>query len=216
MTKYQTSFYTNSIYHIINRGVAQQDIFRTPYDYQRFLDTMGFYLDGAQSKKFSSISKKERRKIISSSSKDPFIEIIGYCLMPNHFHILARQLKDNGVSNFMRKFQDSYTRYFNAKNKRVGTIYQGKFKAVLIETDEQLFHVSRYIHLNPYAAKLTNYPEKYPWSSYNSYLKNEKTKICNPEMIIEMIGSPEKYRKFVADYAEYARFLSEIKKFILE
>ena len=76
------------------------------------------------------------------------MEIICYCLMPNHLHLLLRQLMDGGISKFMSNFANSYTRYFNTKSKRKGPVFEGKFKAKRIETDEQLLHLSRHIHLN--------------------------------------------------------------------
>ncbi|TSC97237.1 MAG: putative transposase [Candidatus Berkelbacteria bacterium Licking1014_2] len=79
---------------------------------------------------------------------------------------MLKQIVSGGITNFMKRVQNSYTRFYNEKNKRVGTLYQGTFKAVAIKNDEQLLHVSRYIHLNPYAARLTDDIEKYQWSSY--------------------------------------------------
>jgi putative transposase len=213
---YQSSFSTDSFYHIINRGIANQKLFNDASDYQRFIVTLNFYIEKNPPQKLSLTTKEELNKILLSSPKKPLVEIISYCLMPNHFHLLLKQLEENGITNFMKNLQNSYTRYYNSKNKRIGTMYQGTFKAVTIENDEQLLHVSRYIHLNPFASKITNHHHQYPWSSYKIYLDNRTGRICSPKLILEMIGSPSKFQKFIDDYADYARTLAVIKNQILE
>lgn len=150
---------------------------------------------------------------------DKLVELICFCLMPNHLHLLLSQKKDNGISKFMANLQNSYTRYFNTKHERIGPLMQGQFKAVLIEDDEQLLHVSRYIHLNPYSSfivkDLTDL-EKYPWSSLPEYLGIVSTSICNKQVILSYFKSVEDYKKFVFDQADYQRKLEKIKHLILE
>lgn len=131
--------------------------------------------------------------------------------MPNHFHILLRQLRDDGVREFISKVSNSYTKYLNTKYGRSGPLLQGEFKAVSIETDEQLLHVSRYIHLNPFVAKLVNKHEDYNYSSYPIFTGLYTDNRCNPEPILEMIGGTEKYKDFVTGHEDYARELSQLK-----
>lgn len=95
--------------------------------------------------------------------------------MPNHFHLLLQQIRDGGITEFISKLTNSYTRYFNIRNKRIGPLFQGEFKAVHVETDEQLIHLSRYIHLNPIVSYITKKLESYQWFSYLEYLGRAKT-----------------------------------------
>lgn len=139
--------------------------------------------------------------------------------MPNHFHFLLKQVEEEGTSKFMSNFTNSYTRYFNVKNKRNGPLFQGKFKAIRIETDEQLLHLSRYIHLNPYSSyvvKTLKDLEKYPSSSFPEYLGKSQTSLCSKEIILGQFKNLNLYKKFVFDQADYQRRLEKIKHLILE
>lgn len=138
------------------------------------------------------------------------VEIICYCLMPNHFHLLIKQLKENGISKFISQLSNSYTKYFNTKYKRVGALFQGVFQAVIIKSDEQFMHTSRYIHLNPVVSTLVDNPANWPWSSYNEYISENKG-ICVKEQIISYFPSVEAYKKFVLDQADYGRTLEILK-----
>jgi putative transposase len=139
--------------------------------------------------------------------------------MPNHFHLLLRQEAEGGISSFMKHLTDSYTRYFNTKYNRVGPLYQGAFKAVRIETDEQLLHVSRYIHLNPLVSLLVNEKDflDYPWSSMQYYRgKDETLNRVTMKPILEHFKSANDYIKFVLDQADYGKALEKIKHMIFE
>ncbi len=151
------------------------------------------------------------------STKDLAIDIIAFCLMPNHIHILLKQVSGGGISKFMKQVSDSFTRYFNTKYKRVGPLFQGAFKAVRIENDEQLVHVSRYIHLNPLTGYIVREEglTRYPWSSLNEYL-NKDFKLVNPQIILSNFKTGLNYLKFILDQAEYAKELEKIKHLILE
>ncbi len=94
--------------------------------------------------KFMILSSGERQRILAdlSKRKDFLVEVIAYCLMPNHFHFILKQLVENGISNFMAHFTDSYTRYFNVKNERNGPLFQGRFKAIRVGTDSHLLHLT--------------------------------------------------------------------------
>jgi len=210
------TFINQSIYHLYNRGVAKQPIFADERDYQRLLTTFSFYLEGQPPSKLSTVVLQDLKKILGSAASHPIIEILGYCLMPNHFHLLVRQVEEGGISTFMRRALDSYTRYYNTRHNRVGSIFQGKFKAVLVENDEQLIHLSRYIHLNPFVENLIDAPESYRWSSYQCYLSGRSSRICSPDFIVELVGSAAEYREFVTDYAGYAQSIARIKKALID
>ncbi len=183
-------FITQCYYHIYNRGVEKRDIFLDRRDHLRFLETIDFYRKFPQPMKLSDY----RRGIIKYKKLEDQIELVRifvYCLMPNHFHLLISQLTEGGITQFLRKLSDSYTRYFNTKYQRVGPLFQGSFKARLVETDEYLLQLSKYIHRNAFllnrnAFLLKKWEGKeqiYPYSSYNFYLTQEKHPFCDLELI---------------------------------
>src|SRR3989344_5381763 len=157
------TFENTAFYHVFNRGVNKQNIFDTKRDYERFLQTLVYYQYSGPKPKFSN-QKRYKAKDFKNNSK--ITNLICYCLMPNHFHLLIQQANNNGVKEFMSKLANSYTKYFNTKHDRIGPLFQGEFKAVLIETDQQLVHLSRYIHLNPYVSEITKDLNIYPYSSF--------------------------------------------------
>lgn len=210
----RTIFFTNNeYYHIFNRGVARMPVFNISRDYVRFLETVQFYEYSSQNLRYSHRNQKKISKLISEIK---VVEIISYCLMPNHFHLLLRQIEDNGINQFMRKLTNSFVKYFNIKNDRVGPLFQGNFKAVRIETIEQLIHVSRYIHLNPVVSNLVIKPEDYKWSSYKEFLGLSSSDLCSKGIIFEQFGKKLTYQKFVEDHINYAKKLEEIKHLTLD
>ncbi|MCM8795996.1 MAG: transposase [Candidatus Omnitrophica bacterium] len=147
---------------------------------------------------------------------DKRVEIIAYCIMPTHLHLILKQLKNNGISVFMGNILNSYSRYFNLKHKRKGPLWEGRFKNILVKNDEQLLHLTRYIHLNPVTASLVSNPEDWNASSYREYLQQVQAveKICKYDDILEI--DPVSYKKFVEDRISYQRDLAKIKNLIFE
>jgi putative transposase len=146
-------------YHIYNRGVGKRTIFIDDQDYRTFLNCMITYLMPAE---------ENQRWPHCDIHED--IELLAYCLMPNHFHLLVKQGKKEGISEFMKCLLTKYSIYFNKKYDRVGTLFQGTYKGALIEADEYLIYLSRYIHLNPKA--ITNDVKTYDYSSLKYYLSS--------------------------------------------
>lgn len=174
-------FVTNNYYHVYNRGVEKRNIFIGRRDYQQFLLTMDYYRKKPLPAKLSDFKRgiESPKKI---DSQIDLIQFFSYCLMPNHFHFLLKQNAEGGITDFLRKFANSYTRYFNTKYDRIGPLFQGTFKAKLIENDEYLLQVSKYIHRNP--LKLSNGGlYSYPYSSYKYYLSEEKHHFCDTDFI---------------------------------
>lgn len=176
------SFATNNYYHAYNRGVEKRNIFVGKRDYQQFLLTMDFYRKTPLPAKLSDF-KRGLEKIKKIENQIDLVQIFAYCLMPNHFHFLLRQITDNGITHFLRKFTNSYTRYFNTKHDRIGPLFQGTFKAKLIENDQYLLQVSKYIHRNPLKLNNGNL-HSYPYSSYMYYLSKDKHPFCDTEFIL--------------------------------
>lgn len=214
---------TNQFYHLFNRGINKQSIFLESRDYSRAVQAFEFYSFAepvSRFSKFLQLPKENREKLWQEMRKGKrLVEIISYCLMPNHFHFLLKQIQNGGISKFLRLFEDSYTRYFNTKYEKFGPILQGQFKAVRIEDDNQLLHLSRYHHLNPYTSYLVKdfvSCENYLWSSFPEYLGKTKISICQKEIIMANFKDPTDYQKFVLDQADYQRELDGIKHFLLE
>ena len=217
-----TPLVNEEYYHIFNRGVAFQPTYLAKRDYEKFLQCISYYRFNNLPSRLSKLlllAKDEREKILQDLEKrnDKVIEINAFCLMPNHFHLLLKQVRDGGISKFMRQFSDSYTRYFNVKYKRVGPVFQGAFKAVHVDTDEQLIHLSRYIHLNPLVSFVVKekYFIDYPWSSLKNYL-NGNSNMVNTRTVLTHFKSVKEYLEFIMDQADYSKELEKIKHLTLE
>lgn len=201
-------FVNGEFYHLYNRGLEKQNIFENQRDYSRFLKTLFYYQIQNPKPKFSTYRQSKTFPIDTSKK---ILEILCFCLMPNHFHLLVKQIKDGGVTEFMRRFIHSYTKYRNVKYQRQGPVFQGIFKAVRVESDEQLIHLSRYIHLNPLVSFLTKDLKSYPWSSYSAYDGLSNDELMAKKEILGFFKSPEEYQKFVLDQADYGKTLELIK-----
>lgn len=208
-----TPLINNQIYHVFNRGVAKLPIFTDRRDYNRFLETIYYYQFQGPKPQFSQL---KRFKDFNFEKNKKIVEIISYCLMPNHYHFLINQLQDNGISEFISKVSNSYTKYFNTRHNRVGPLLQGQFKAVRIESDEQLLHVSRYIHLNPIVSFLIKDIKEYFWSSYPAYIGSQVDKICTSELVLSMFKTKQKYEQFVLDQVDYGQGLERIKHVLID
>ncbi len=218
-----TPLVNGEIYHVFNRGINRQPTFYSRRDYRRALLTIRFYrlLHPPQRlSDFLQTDSKKRETILANAEKHgSLVTVLAFCLMPNHFHLLLRQETDNGISKFMGNFQNSYTRYFNTRHQRDGAIFLTQFKAVRMETEDQLLHVSRYIHLNPYSSYIVKTQQQllnYPWSSLNEYLNPAQAIISQPEVVLSSFKNPRQYQQFVLDQADYQRRLEEIKHLTLE
>lgn len=216
---------TDEIYHVMNKSIVGFRIFNHPADYERMINLMWYFTLVEPPAKFSyflnndpGVSAIGARARIAELIHDgeQHVQIIAYCLMPTHFHIVVKQLEDDGISEFLRKTSNGYARYFNTRYKRKGALWMSRYKNVLVETDEQLLHLTRYLHLNPYTAKLTEKINEWPYSSYQEYVNPGKViyPITDHEDFIDMAG--KEYRQFCVDQAAYQRDLAIIKKQILE
>lgn len=136
--------------------------------------------------------------------------------MPTHIHLILQQLKNYGISRFMNLILKSYSKHFNIKHKRKGPLWEGRFKNVLVETNEQFLHLTRYIHLNPVTDYLVNKPEDWKFSSYREYigLVDKDERICDFSDYLDM--DIPSYQGFVNDRIVYQRELAQIKHLILE
>lgn len=218
----KTILATNEIYHVYNRGVEKRPLFLTKWDYNRFLDLINYYRFincPVKYSLFKNLPREERERIFENLNKkvETWVDILAFCLMPNHIHFLIKQLNNHGISKFMAKITNSFSHFFNIKQDRVGHLFQGNFKVKRIESDEQLIHVSRYIHLNPVIGHILNFDEleNYEYSSYPEYT-GKKTRFCNTNLVLSYFKNQDAYKKFVKDQADYQKHLEEIEHLVLE
>lgn len=190
-------FVSDSYYHIYNRGVEKRVIFTDEQDYTVFLGLLKKYLSGEQ-------SSKENRHPFKSFQGE--ISLLAYCLMPNHFHLLVYQSTEDAITQLMRRVCTGYAMYFNNRYHRVGGLFQGRYKASLIDKDEYLHHVSRYIHLNPDEYRV------WPYSSLAYYQGRKKAQWLNTAPILGLFdNNRSEYLEFVADYEDSKKELDLLK-----
>ena len=188
-------FIADSSYHCYNRGVNKMPIFIDEQDHGVFLNRLMRILSDPEDIRDE---HRERGRIKSFYKR---VELRSYCLMPNHFHLLLYQHDDTAISEFMRTLGTSYTMYFNNRYERVGHLFQGRYKARLITSDDDAIHISRYIHLNP-----LHHPDGYevfPYSSmqYIIFPERKPSWVAVEKVLDDHNGSRKAYRTFVAAFA---------------
>lgn len=212
-------FINSHIYHIYNRGVEKRKVFLDDQDRFRFIHDLYEFNDADPAEnlyyKKASLQSYEVGPHKINRERKLLVEILSWCLMPNHFHLLLYQKRDDGITLFMQKLGTGYVMYFNQKYQRVGPLFQGKFKAILIENDNYLKHLSRYIHLNPLEftepnwktkgiknlPKSSGFLEKYRWSSYLDYIgKKNFPSVIQQDFINEYFNSAKEYKKFIQEW----------------
>lgn len=213
-------------FHVFNRGVEKRDIFLSDRDYERFFTTAALSRL-AKAPQTSLFFRQQKLGLIPKNVDlekqfgPPIVEIIAYCGMPNHYHFLLKELENKTVAKFMQRLGNGYTRYFNTRNNREGRLFTTQYKTVPIKNDEQLIHVSRYIHLNPYMSSRVGVSlEKlrvYPWSSLRTYLDTGLSYICQPREVLRFFSSQNDYWKFVeGGVAELSDDLERFSKLLID
>ncbi len=206
----------NGFYHIYNRGVEKRLIFLDEQDYATFLSYLKFYLlpkevtITAIQKDTNLRNREKNRKLLIVSQLENFhqiITLISLVLMPNHFHLQLRQQDARTIDRFMKSLQVKYAMYFNKKYKRVGSLFQGKYKGILIDREDYFLHISSYIHRNPLEMlKNSESLEDYPYSSYPAYLGKKKIDWLDTAPILSYFKSfqdtlgVKNYQQFVEGY----------------
>ncbi|MDP2923253.1 MAG: transposase [Candidatus Omnitrophota bacterium] len=216
----KSRFINEQVYHIFTKSIAGFKICNNTAEFSRMLDVIKYYQYADKPVSFfrfknNSDNRKNNVKNITSKREEKIVEIICYCLMSTHIHLVLKQLKDRGISVFMSNILNSYSRYFNIKHNRKGPLWEGRFKRVLVEAEEQLIHLTRYVHLNPVTANLVNNPIDWEASSYKEYLgTTHENNICKYDDVLDT--NSNSYRKFVEERIDYQKELARIKHLILE
>ena len=218
----KTIFANEEVYHVFNLGVERRPIFTAKREYDRALLALNFYRFRDLPMGLAEFLRLEQGERVSFFSQllqkgEKQVDVFASSLMPNHFHLLVKQLTEGGITKFVGDFSNSYTRYFNIKHQRKGHLFQGTFKAVRIESDEQFIHVWRYIQINSVVSLVIKEAEleNYPYSSFTEYL-SEKTGVCNKKPILDYFSSIKELKNFVYDQIDYGKKLEAIKHLALE
>jgi putative transposase len=210
-------------HHIFSRGNGKMEVFRNGQDYAVFTHRIEAILgtsngQGGQGRPLTTAQGTTNGRVrvrVTPLEKDSFT-VAAYCLMPNHFHFLIRQNTDTPTSKLFLKLLTSYSMYFNRKYEHVGHVFQDRFRAVHIENETQLKHVSAYIHLNPQTARLVRSAHGWPYSSYAAYLGEKKVALCDTSPVLELFKNAREYRRFVEDAAQDIRERKDVTKLMLD
>ncbi len=216
----------DSYYHIYNRGVEKRAIFLDQQDYNVFLNYLKEYLTPKDERSLinqlsdPNVPWEEKDKTIKLLRLNNFTEeitFLAYCLMPNHFHFFVKQKSIQSIDKFMNSLGTRYTMYFNKKYRRVGSLYQGVYKAVSLDNDEQFIYLSKYIHKQiaihqslPQGQALQDSEQP---SSYPEYLGKRKTKWIHPEEILSYFSKTNpklSYRSFVEEKDDFTTISEKI------
>lgn len=222
MPIYRPEYFEHGVYHIYNRGVAKLPTFLSVDDYQDFQDILRYLLIGFPIRKDAILPIKNqylpvtyKADPLSNGLFRPLLDLLAYCLMPNHFHLLIQIKvpigeikKDDGriasfqsISEFMRRLCITYSHKFNRHSKREGVVFQGRFKIKHVPKDPDVLQVSRYIHLNPVIAGLVIKPEQWLWSDYHTYVTPgiiPSFTFTNTRLILSYFNdTPQYYKDFV-------------------
>jgi len=207
----------NTFYHVFNKSIANYGIFKNPRNCHRILNILSYYNNQISQLSYSKFIKKNKAFTFPNIlifQPNNLTKILSYCIMPDHYHLLIKISLDQSLPKFISIVENSFTRYFNVKNNRKGPLWQSRFKSVRIKNQEQLLHVSRYIHLNPVTSFYVDKPEDWEFSSYKYFLKD---KFILDEIITEFGNQNIKnYQKFVDDQIDYQRNLKKIKKTLVD
>jgi len=189
----KVQFAQGQYYHIYNRGVGQEPIFQEAENYRFLLRRVKKY----------------------ASALD--IAVIAYCLMPNHYHFLLRQDGQEPVGRLPQRVFNSYTKAFNKRYDRTGTLFEGPFRAIHVDRDSYLVHLCRYIHANPVKHGLVPDLEQWPYSNYPEWIGLRNGTLVDPDFVHEHFPVAESYRRFVLDYlAGLSKLPAEVEVYLLE
>lgn len=210
-------FLIGEYYHIYNRGVDKRIIFSDKFDYKRFILLL-YLCNGENSVNISKLIEKGLpfSEIFNIDRGKQLVDIGAYCLMPNHFHILIKEKVDGGISMFMEKLATAYAMYFNTKNERKGSLFEGPFGARHIDTDAYLNWVFSYIHLNPVKlidsdwkengisdpVSSENFMKSYKYSSYYDYFVDNRTEsvILNRDVFPDHFSQLNDFEEIVREF----------------
>ncbi len=209
-------FKNGEYYHIYNRGVEKRTIFLDENDYKKFLRSLSDFNNSSYYEERLRIFKEQKELSYFLSGLDKVVEIVAYSLISNHFHLILKQVIDNGISNFMHKLGTSFTNYFNIKYDRSGSLFQGPYKAVHIENDQYLLWLSGYVNGNIEIHEAGS-TDLYHWSSLQSFITGQPNAILGDiDIIVSQFKNTDRYRKFVKKVIKESQNKKQLKRYFLE
>ncbi len=204
--KRQGLIYPGEYYHVFNRGNNKQIICYDTRDYARLLfliltcqspstfDHLGRHVSHYIKHGTLKITQKQHREMVNTR----YVELVGFSIMPNHFHILVYEKDEDGIMRYLHRVQTAYAKYINIRYDKKGHLFQGPYKAVHVSSNVQLLHTSAYIHMNPVEIHGVNIPEKFQWSSFQDYIFNNRwNDLLMKNHIIEQFSSKSSYADYV-------------------
>lgn len=202
-------FAEGEFYHVYNRGTDKRAIFLDDQDFARFLQSMiefnvtdpiGSLYQHSFINNKNQLRSLAPKLIAVGNETGKLVEIIAYCLNQNHFHLLLKQVSEHGIARYMQRLGTGYTNYFNHKYERSGSLFQGTFKAIHVDSNEYLLHVSAYVNLNFRVHQLGGEASRYrgSWEEYMGVMKSKKKErgICNIDPILGQFRNAREYEKF--------------------
>lgn len=193
-------FAEGEFYHIYNQGVDKRNIFSDEYDSLRFLESMEvFNNEEPAGSIYEQSFNKDIPQLGGSTSKSKLVNIIAYCLNPNHFHMILEQISERGISEYMKRLGGGYTMYFNAREKRKGSLFLGRFRSVHVGTDGYLLHLSAYVNLNNRVHQLDDEAAKLVRSSWGEYTELTKKQLCTKDVILGRFKNKDEYKAYAED-----------------
>ena len=221
MPKRKTSIVPGEFYHVYNKSVGSEKIFLSEFNIKQALKRVHYYKFKRNLKYVDYVKIKENRSDASLSNKqqDPLVIIYAYSIMPNHYHFVVKELKKEGLRSFISNFQMSFAWFYNSRNKRSGSVFQGRFKAKHIQSIEQLLHLIRYVHLNPVTAYLCDFKDlsnSLRTSYYEYVTDNHKNSIVDTKFVMKHFNSIKDFKVFHKNQVEYQRSLASIKKLLVD
>ncbi|MCX6720737.1 MAG: transposase [Candidatus Staskawiczbacteria bacterium] len=243
MPRRKEQFENGDICHVILRAIDDNLLFKNTDDYYRGIFSIYEFNNGnpvnirrrRENRKKEKITEPRRARGSAGyvDNRDRLVDVLAFCFMPNHIHLLLKQTKDNGISKFMQKLGGGYGRYFNDKYKRKGHVFQDSYKLILIEDDKQLLTVAPYIFTNPIALiepefkekgirvhsseEIIKFLEDYKWSSYQDYIgvKNFDS-VTQRDFLLETIGGAQGCKDIVAGWISRKKDLGQFSNLYLE
>lgn len=192
-------------YHVFNRAINKQVIFHDIADYTRFLFLILYFQSSVNFPQIGRLVKHHVKHSVFDTMdvkkiiKKRTIELVAFCIMPNHFHLIIKELEDGGTAAYMQRVLNAYAKYYNTKYGKSGHVFQGPYRAVHIKDNRQLLYLSTYIHRNVREiSRWFNKERQYPWSSYQDFVdENRWGDLLMMDIILGQFKSKRKYREFV-------------------
>lgn len=190
-------------YHICNRGVEKKIIFHNDADYFRFLFLILYFQSNTKFPQVGrSIKEFVKHRVLDNMEdivKKRIVELVVFCIMPNHFHLILRELEEGAISSYMQRVLNAYGKYYNTKYQKNGHVFQGPYRLIHVSGNSQMLHLGAYIHRNPREIKeWFGTEDEYPWSSYQDYIgENRWGNLLVQDIFLSQFKDKDTYRNFV-------------------